>query len=162
MNRAYLLIGGNMGERWRYLHDAKQNIDSRCGKVKASSAVYETAAWGITDQPSFLNLALQIETPLTATELLQCLLAIEKNMGRIRDKKFGPRIIDIDILLFNEEVIREEGLTVPHPQLQNRRFALQCLHDIAADEVHPVLHKTIQQLLQECTDPLEVKKIDAN
>ena len=159
MNKAFLLIGGNMGDRIKLLHEAKLKIEARCGTIRTASSVYETAAWGIEDQAPFLNQALQLSTALAAYPLLHSLLAIEQSLGRKREKKFGPRLIDIDILLFNNEIINTEELVVPHPELANRRFALQCLAQIGGSQIHPVLHKSMLQLLEECTDPLEVHKI---
>lgn len=148
-----------MGDRRRLLAEAAERIGGACGLVAARSAVYETEAWGRREQAAFLNQALRLHTSLSAPDLLRCLLAIEESMGRIRHEKYGPRTIDIDILLYNDDVMDEAGLTVPHPQLPNRRFALQCLADIAADEIHPVLLKTVRQLLKACTDELKVKKL---
>ena len=158
MNAGYLLIGGNMGDRLEQLSGAGKAIEQKCGQIVKVSAIYETAAWGLVAQPSFLNQALVLETKMDALSLLQTILDIEQSMGRIRQEKFGPRLIDIDILLFNGEIIEQPGLKVPHPQLQHRRFALQCLADIAGDVVHPVLQKTISRLLLECADSLEVHK----
>ena len=158
MNAAYLLIGGNTGDRLQYLQSAVEAIEKQCGKIKKKSSIYETAAWGNENQNSFLNLALEVSTQLSAYELLDCILQIEESMGRIRKEKYGPRIIDIDILLFNEEIIDARNLKVPHPELPNRRFALQCLREIAPNKKHPVLHKTITQILKECRDPLRVDK----
>jgi 2-amino-4-hydroxy-6-hydroxymethyldihydropteridine diphosphokinase len=158
MNAAYLLIGGNTGDRLQYLQSAVEAIGKQCGKIKKKSSIYETAAWGNQNQNSFLNLALEVSTGLSAYELLDCILQIEESMGRIRKEKYGPRIIDIDILLFNEEIIDARNLKVPHPELPNRRFALQCLREIAPNKKHPVLHKTIAQILKECRDPLRVDK----
>jgi 2-amino-4-hydroxy-6-hydroxymethyldihydropteridine diphosphokinase len=160
MNVAYLLIGGNMGDRLANLLAAKKGINQQSGLITTESHIYETAAWGLEDQPSFLNQALEVETHLDPMGLLKSLLQIEKSLGRVREKKFGPRLIDIDILLFNNDIINEEGLKVPHPQLPNRRFALQCLADIAGHKIHPLFQKSIYQLLQECTDPLEVHKFN--
>ncbi|HVG42404.1 MAG TPA: 2-amino-4-hydroxy-6-hydroxymethyldihydropteridine diphosphokinase [Chitinophagaceae bacterium] len=158
MNKAYLLIGGNMGKRENYLQQAQNRIEIDCGKIENESSIYETAAWGLENQPHFLNKALAISTVLSAPELLKCILSIEESLGRKRDVKFGPRLIDIDILLFNNEIIATDKLVVPHPQMQNRRFALMCLNDIAPDAEHPLLKKTIARLLAECTDPLAVHK----
>ena len=154
MNKVFLLIGGNIGDRLQNLHQAITLLSATCGPVIQQSAVYETAAWGKTDQAAFLNQALVLTTLLTAQELLTTILSVEEEMGRRRMEKFGPRVIDIDILFFNDAVIQEPNLTVPHPQLQNRRFALAPMQEIAPELVHPVLHKTIAQLLVECKDEL--------
>lgn len=159
MNKAYLLTGGNIGDREEQLATARQLISQTCGTITGSSSLYETAAWGNTDQPAFLNQALAIETMLTARQLLRHILKIERQMGRVRKEKYGPRIIDIDILLFNNEIHNYPLLKLPHPELQNRRFALLPLGEIAAETVHPVFHLTIEQLLAACTDVLEVKRI---
>jgi 2-amino-4-hydroxy-6-hydroxymethyldihydropteridine diphosphokinase len=158
MNSAYLLIGGNLGDRIENLKRAENAIKEKAGLVRASSAIYETEAWGVREQDAYLNQALELETGLAPKQLLETVLQIEERMGRIRAEKYGPRIIDIDILLYNNEAIKLNGLTIPHPQLEYRRFALQCLDDIAANRIHPLLHKTIHQLLAECTDPLAVNK----
>ena len=158
MNIAYLLIGGNMGDRLQYLQRAVAAIEKHCGSVTKTSSVYETAAWGKEDQQSFLNQALELHTALPAHELLDSLLSIEEKIGRIREVKYGPRIIDIDILLFNDEVIDTRHLIIPHPELPNRRFALQPLADIAGQKKHPISGKTISELLVECKDLLSVDK----
>ena len=159
MNKAYLLIGGNMGDRTAYLSAARDKINRECGAIVAQSSLYQTAAWGMEAQEAFLNQALKLETDLGANDLLKKILSIEEAIGRRREVKYGPRIIDIDILLFNQDSIRSAALTVPHPEMQNRRFVLVPLAEIAAGEVHPAYHKTIRQLLEECPDTLAVQKI---
>ncbi|MBO9659507.1 MAG: 2-amino-4-hydroxy-6-hydroxymethyldihydropteridine diphosphokinase [Chitinophagaceae bacterium] len=159
MNKAYLLTGGNLGDRAGNLLQAMKLIEVNCGTVTKSSAMYETAAWGYSDQPGFLNQALLLETSLGAAELMTHLLEIEKEIGRIRLEKYGPRAIDIDILLFNDEIYDEPHIRIPHPQLPNRRFALTPLAEIAGQIIHPVLLETIEQLLANCPDPLKVKRI---
>ncbi|RXK86429.1 2-amino-4-hydroxy-6-hydroxymethyldihydropteridine diphosphokinase [Filimonas effusa] len=159
MNRAYLLIGGNLGDRTAYLDRAKELIQERCGILAKVSAIYETAAWGLEEQPDFYNQALLLETELSAGPLMQQLLDIELVLGRKRDLKMGPRTIDIDILLFNDEIMATPLITVPHPRLPSRRFALLPLVEIAAEVVHPQLHETITRLLALCTDTLDVHKI---
>jgi len=155
-----LLIGGNTGNRHQNLENAVIHIGSECGKVIVTSPIYETAAWGKTDQDAFLNQAILIETGLDPDHLLQAILSIELKMGRYRQEKYGPRIIDIDILFYNDIIINDPLLTIPHPALPQRRFALAPLCEIAADYIHPVLKKTIKVLLDECPDPLEVEKLD--
>lgn len=158
MNKAYLLIGTNLGNREENIETAIQWISKECGSISKRSTLYETAAWGKTDQGAFLNQALVIDTSLNAKQLIRHILKIEKHMGRIRNEKYGPRIIDIDILFFNEEQYSLPFLKIPHPEIQNRRFALTPLEEISHDLVHPVLKKSITDLLKECPDLLEVKK----
>ncbi|MBS1574085.1 MAG: 2-amino-4-hydroxy-6-hydroxymethyldihydropteridine diphosphokinase [Bacteroidetes bacterium] len=158
MNIAYLLTGGNLGDRVKNLNDAEQVLNRQCGTVIKKSSLYETAAWGNTNQPAFLNQAIAIETKLDAEQLIHRILKIEKNMGRIRKEKYGPRLIDIDILLFNNDTVDLPFLKIPHPEMQNRRFVLIPLAEIAAEIIHPVLHKSISKLLTECKDESEVKK----
>src|SRR5262245_50131636 len=131
MNTAYLLTGGNMGDREQYLATARNLIEEDCGKISNASALYETEAWGKTDQPSFLNQALELKTELNAKQLIRHILKLEKKMGRVREEKYGSRIIDIDILLFNDQVVATPFLKVPHPEMQNRRFVLTPLVEIA-------------------------------
>ena len=158
MNEAFLLLGGNVGDREENLRSARQEIEHSCGKIVKSSSLYETAAWGKEDQQSFLNQVIQIRTAFSAALLLKSVLEIELSAGRRREVKYGPRTIDIDILFFNNEVIDSHGLKVPHPQMPYRRFVLEPLSELVPDMVHPVLHKTVSRLLAECTDPLEVNK----
>ena len=141
MSKAYLMIGGNLGDRKENLQQAIILIRKSCGPLIKISSLYETAAWGLVDQPSFLNQALEISTSLSAIELLSSILSIEKDMGRTRTEKLGPRLIDIDILFFNDEVHDLPHLKIPHPELQNRRFVLTPLAEIAAQLQHPVLKK---------------------
>ena len=158
MNRAYLLIGGNLGDKEKNLGAARDLINKDCGNIISTSSLYETAAWGMTDQPSFLNQALEVDTTFNARQLIRHILKTEKLLGRVREEKYGPRIIDIDILLFNNEKHNYHFLKIPHPEMQNRRFALLPLAEIAPDRVHPGLNKTITELLSECKDELAVKK----
>lgn len=159
MNRAWLLTGSNMGERENYLAAARLEIALQCGIVHKVSSIYETAAWGKTDQPAFLNQAICLETTLNARQLMRRILKIEKQLGRVREEKYGPRLIDIDILLFGDEVHNYDLLKLPHPELPNRRFALLPLSEIAGEIIHPVLQLSIAGLLARCPDVLEVKKL---
>ena len=158
MNKAYLLLGSNLGNSKQQLSKAIMFIEKNIGPVTRRSGIYVTAAWGNTKQPDFLNQVIIVETALTVGATMQTILSIEKKMGRVRTKKNAPRIIDIDILFFNKEIIDQSGLIVPHPQLQNRRFVLIPLNELSANFIHPVSGKTIHQLLRVCPDKLAVKK----
>ncbi len=159
MHKAYLLLGTNLGDRFAYLQQAQQQIQTLCGKVYSQSPIYETTAWGLTNQPSFYNQVLVIKTILLPETLMQTLLSIEEKMGRVRTIKFGPRTIDIDILLIDDLTNNSDLLQLPHPALPQRKFALLPLAEVAPNLVHPVEKRTIAQLLQACTDTLDVQKI---
>jgi 2-amino-4-hydroxy-6-hydroxymethyldihydropteridine diphosphokinase len=159
MNKAYLLIGGNLGDRQQNLETARTLINEHCGTITNASSIYETGAWGNNDQPAFLNQVVELETKYNAKQLIRRILKTEKNMGRVRKEKYGPRNIDIDILLFNDEQHNYSFLNIPHPELHNRRFALVPLAEIAPDAMHNVFKKTISELLEECKDDLFVRKI---
>jgi 2-amino-4-hydroxy-6-hydroxymethyldihydropteridine diphosphokinase len=156
MNIVYLLIGGNMGDRWQYLESCRNLLEFKVGNLFINSHVYETKAWGKENQNDFLNQVIGLKTPLDAASLLKETQNIETKLGRQRTDHWGSRTIDIDILFFNDEVIIENHLHIPHPQIQNRRFTLVPLNEIASDMIHPLLHKYIWQLLESCNDPLEV------
>jgi 2-amino-4-hydroxy-6-hydroxymethyldihydropteridine diphosphokinase len=158
MNTAYLLTGSNLVNRQENLEQALTLLNTHCGRIVLCSSVYETAAWGKTDQPHFLNQALKLETTLNAKQLMRRILKVEKLMGRERKEKYGPRLIDIDILLFNDEILDYSFLKIPHPEMQHRRFALLPLSEIGGNIYHPVLKKTVTELLSECPDMLDVKK----
>ena len=159
MNKAYLLIGGNEGNRLSHVQQAVANIAKYCGDLVRESSLYETAAWGKTDQPAFLNQVILIQTKKSPADLMAAILDIEEKMGRKRLEKYGQRKIDIDILFYNQEIIDEPQLRIPHPEIQNRRFVLVPLQEIAPDWMHPVLHQTVSRLLETCPDTLDVKKI---
>ncbi len=157
MNIVYLLLGSNLGNTKKSLLSATKHIKKNIGEPIRQSNFYQTAAWGNTNQTDFLNQIIIVKTTLTALQTMQAILSIEKKMGRIRTKKNAPRIIDIDILFFNKEIIVTKNLTVPHPQIQNRKFVLVPLNQLSSNFKHPVLHKTIHQLLKACSDGLEVR-----
>jgi len=158
MNRAYLLLGSNLGNSKQQLQAAIKHIQKNIGKINRASGLYTTAAWGNSNQPDFLNQVIVTETTFTAPETLQHILSIEKKMGRIRTVKNAPRIIDIDILFFNKAIIKEKDLIVPHPEIQNRRFVLIPLNEISPLFKHPVFNKSMHELLLACPDQLNVKK----
>ncbi|HEY8916542.1 MAG TPA: 2-amino-4-hydroxy-6-hydroxymethyldihydropteridine diphosphokinase [Chitinophaga sp.] len=159
MNTAILLIGGNLGNRPLLLQQAVQLIEQQAGKVVKLSGLYETAPWGNVQQPDYLNQALQISTPLAPLPLLHTLLNIEREIGRIRQQKWGARVIDIDIIFYNDDVISLPELKIPHPRMQNRQFVLVPLNEILPDWVHPVFQQTVHALLAACDDELPAKKL---
>ena len=158
MNKTYLLLGSNIGNSKASLAKALRQIEKKIGTVTRQSGLYSTVAWGNTRQPDFLNQVIIVETKLNAAETMQTILYIEKKMGRIRTVKNAPRIIDIDILFFNKKIIDQPELTVPHPQIQNRRCVLIPLNQLSPNLKHPGLKKTVHQLLMHCPDKLHVKK----
>jgi 2-amino-4-hydroxy-6-hydroxymethyldihydropteridine diphosphokinase len=160
MNTAYLLLGGNLGDRLANLQKTITLINQQVGNVIKQSDIFVTAAWGNTNQPDFYNQAICVETQLSPFELLKTLLHIEEELGRKRDeKKWQARTIDIDILFFNNEIIDTKNLKIPHPYIQDRKFVLIPLHQIAKGFIHPSLNKNIETLLLACKDTLDVKNI---
>lgn len=151
----YLLLGSNMGDKRLQLAAAIQKI-SRNNRVIKCSEIYETAAWGNPNQPSFYNQVIQIKTTFEPIDLLDHLLNTEEEMGRVREEKWGERIIDIDILYYNDRIIETDKLSIPHPEIQNRRFTLIPLIEIAPEYQHPILRKNQKELLDACDDHLEV------
>jgi 2-amino-4-hydroxy-6-hydroxymethyldihydropteridine diphosphokinase len=147
MNRVYIAFGSNIGDRHKAVEDALSLIEASGIKITAKSGIFETEPYGYTDQPSFINGVIETETDLSCREVLKILLSIENEIGRIREFKWGPRIIDLDIVFYNSEVYCEEDLKVPHIDMQNRIFVLEPLNEICPDFVHPVLNKSISQIL---------------
>lgn len=160
MNDAvFLLLGSNQGDAVGNLATARKAIAETAGTITGESSVYRSAAWGLEQQPEFRNQVLKISTPLLPQELLKRLLEIEAEMGRVRIQKWGPRLIDIDLLLYGDDVIDTPALRLPHPGIPLRRFTLVPLAEIAPDLRHPQSGKTIATLLKECPDTLPVEKV---
>jgi 2-amino-4-hydroxy-6-hydroxymethyldihydropteridine diphosphokinase len=160
MKRVFLLLGSNLGDRSANLRAAANLLTKSAGPIITSSSIYKTAAWGLTAQPEFYNQALEIATALSPDQLLNTCLEIENQLGRKRLEKWGERSIDIDILFYDDTIVRQEHLQIPHPQIPFRRFTLVPLAQIAGDYHHPSMHKSITQLLHECPDDLPVTKIE--
>lgn len=159
MNRAFILLGTNLGDKMANLQKAIVLIKSELCIIISYSDIYKTAAWGNTNQDNFYNQVIEVNTELSANDLLQKLLQIETQMGRVRNEKWEARIIDLDILYFNHEIIDTENLKIPHPYLHVRRFTLAPLVQIAPAFLHPVFNKTNAELLQNCSDNSEVKLV---
>ncbi|EYE89379.1 2-amino-4-hydroxy-6-hydroxymethyldihydropteridine pyrophosphokinase [Fervidicella metallireducens AeB] len=147
MNTAYIAFGSNIGDSYSTIEKALRLIEERGMKITKVSEIIETEPYGYKEQPKFVNGAIEVKTRLSCREVLLTLLQIEKDSGRVREFKWGPRNIDLDVILYNDEIYDEEDLKVPHPDMQNRDFVLKPLKDICPDYVHPVLKKSIAQLL---------------
>lgn len=152
LSKIFLHIGSNLGERRFHLSRAIQHIDTVIGPIQGTSAIYETEAWGYENQGAFLNMALEIEYYGTPIKLLDSIQKIEIDLGRKRTLHWGPRIIDIDIIMYDDIVIDTERLKIPHVELHNRNFVLFPMAEIASELVHPRLNKTMQELLDDCND----------
>ena len=151
MNNVFLGIGTNLGNRKVNLRKAIEMIGENIGKVIKSSFVYETAPWGFDTENDFLNMVVMVETAHTPSEILKKIITIESMLGRERNQdRYSSRIIDIDILLFDDLIINENGLKIPHPLIHERRFVLVPLCEIAPDIIHPVQKITISSLLTDC------------
>lgn len=156
----YMLLGSNLGDREMMMQQAVERIEAEIGGISARSACYETEPWGNTDQPPFINMAIAVRTLMPPLEVLVTALNIEKSLGRKRLVRWGSRTIDIDLIFYANNIIAiEDKLYIPHPEMQNRRFVLEPLAEIAADYIHPVLKKSIKELLQSLTDITSVEKI---
>ena len=159
MNDVFLLLGSNLGDRNLHLQNAVTYIEHDIAPVIKKSSIYETAAWGKTDEPDYLNQVVMLRTVLSPKKLLETTLFIENTLGRQRQEKWGSRTIDIDILFYDKIIINEANLQIPHPELHKRRFTLEPLAEIEPNLLHPVLNKNILQLKSELKDNLIVKKL---
>ena len=156
MNEVYLQLGSNIGDRLDNLNQSIKIITERIGNVLEKSSVYESAPWGVENQRNFLNQVIFVKSNFDPYTILDLVLQIEKDMGRIRIEKWGERIIDIDILFIDDLIIESENLCIPHEFIAKRKFVLQPMCEIAPGFIHPKLNKTISQLLEECIDDEKV------
>jgi 2-amino-4-hydroxy-6-hydroxymethyldihydropteridine diphosphokinase len=153
VTRVLLSLGSNIGH-------ARLNLEIACvhlatmerTELVAKSSVLITPPWGKTDQPDFHNMAVLLDTTLNVAQLMQNILSVEKLMGRVREEKWGPRLIDIDIILCGEEIVSSPEVTVPHPHMHERRFVLEPAAQIAGFMLHPLLKKTVNELLEACAE----------
>ena len=157
MSIAYIAMGSNLGDRKENLLEALINMENSGFKVLAVSSFVETEPYGVTDQPFFINAVVKIATELSAHDLLRALLEIEQKMGRVRKRHWGERNIDLDLLFYDNFVIKEHDLVLPHPDMQNRLFVLAPLAEIAGEVVHPVFNVTVSDMLNKLTSGDEDK-----
>lgn len=155
-HKVILLAGGNESNTYELLIKGLQMIDKEVGNIQITSSLYRTAAWGPIPQPDFMNVAIMLHSILPPQILLKKILGIESRLGRKRTVKYGPRTIDIDMLFYGTEVIKSKKLTVPHPEIANRKFVLMPCCEIIPHFIHPILNLSIKQLLVICKDELEV------
>jgi len=156
MHTVYLSIGSNIGDRKTHLSRAIEMIAHRIGSIVKESRIYETAAWGLEDQPVFYNQIVQIKSEQKPSEILSKINKIEEEIGRIRNSKWASRKIDIDILFYDDIILETEDLAIPHPYLQDRNFVLVPFLEINPEYHHPKLKQTIRELYFSCADNLSV------
>lgn len=161
MNEVYLCLGGNLGNCSVTFAQVCVFIEQTVGKVTEQSSLYQSQAWGMKGAPDFLNQVIKVETKISAEEILIFLLEIERKLGRERVQltTYQSRLVDIDILFFNKKIIKTETLEIPHPRLHLRKFVLEPLNEIAPNFIHPMLNKSISELLKSCPDTGQVKKL---
>lgn len=158
-SKAVLLLGSNSGDRVHYINKALSRMEKLIGHTVLKSPLYESSPWGFAEQPDFLNQVVVITTSLQPPDLLKALKKIETELGRTTAEKWKQRIIDIDILFYDEIIFESEELTIPHPMLHERKFTLVPLNEIMPGFIHPVLKKTISELIISCDDTGVVRKI---
>lgn len=152
----YLHLGSNVGDRKQMLLNAIQAISTQIGNVTQESSIYETEPWGLTNQPDFYNMAIEVHSEIKVEEVFTLIKSIEKEMDRQKDIKWGPRNIDIDILYCNDMIINTPELTIPHPQIYNRNFVLIPMLEIAGELIDPVKNLSLDELYEQCRDTHEV------
>lgn len=156
MTKYYLLLGTNQGNRKSNIESALQKIGENLGKIKIKSSLYETEAWGMEDQPHFLNMVCLVESDIMPSDFLREIKNIEKEGGRVVTEKWGPRVIDIDILYIDDKIINTETLKVPHPGIYDRNFVLIPFIEISGDWIDPLKKITVDEIYDQCNDSREV------
>ena len=155
----YLSLGGNLGNTIEIFLNSMEILTKKVGKITQISSLYQTAAWGPIPQNDFINQVIEVETKLSAPKLMDILLEIELQQGRVRQERWGPRTLDLDIIFFGEQLISTENLEIPHPRMEDRKFVLIPMVEINPNLIHPISRKSIRQILLECKDECDCKII---
>ncbi len=155
----YLILGTNLGDRFNHLEKARIKIEEYIGTISKISSVYETEPWHVDHQPFYLNQAIEVFSPLSPLEVLQEIHIIERELGRVRQKKYDSRTIDIDIAFWDNLIMDENNLQIPHPRIHLRKFALIPLMELNRSILHPVLKQTVEKIFEQCKDDSKVVKI---
>jgi 2-amino-4-hydroxy-6-hydroxymethyldihydropteridine diphosphokinase len=158
-NSVFISLGGNLGNTREIFKNVYAEIEKKIGPITKKSSIYQTAAWGPISQPDFLNQVINLSTEILPEPMIVILLDIEKSLGRIREERWGPRVIDLDILFYEEQIHSTDLLHLPHPEIENRKFVLIPLVEIAADKTHPISKKTMAEILAETKDETEVRRL---
>tara|TARA_B100000214_G_scaffold358976_1_gene319963 strand:+ start:2367 stop:2852 length:486 start_codon:yes stop_codon:yes gene_type:complete len=160
MNNVFLQLGSNMGNRIELLSKAEEKIHNDVGRIIKKSKIYESTPWKVDGQSNYLNQVIKIDTELDPLNLLRKILLIENDLGRKRLEKWGERLIDIDILFYNDSILETPNLCIPHKHLHERNFVLIPFNDIDAEWIHPKINKSISQLLTDCSDNSNVYEFE--
>lgn len=158
-NSVFISLGGNLGNTREIFKNVYAEIEKKVGPILKKSSIYKTAAWGPIPQPDFLNQVILLSTERMPENVMSILLGIEKSLGRIREERWGPRVIDLDILFYEDQIHSSAHLQVPHPEIANRKFVLIPLVEIAAEKIHPMSQKTMSELLAETADTSDVSRL---